>query len=149
MNNLRIKHVITAVIGVLILLTTAVGAIGFHTTQRAVDLLENLALRAANQQTAVASIELRMEMNRSHILQALQHNPENRFAALHNHPLSVHSQFITNNSEELRREIATLRASVVRPETRQAIEQWARVSNNFGMAPVSYTHLTLPTTPYV
>lgn|GEM_PF-4607810 len=73
-------------------------------------------------------------MNRSHILQALQHNPENRFAPLHNHPLSVHSQFIANNSEELRREIATLRASVVRPETRQAIEQWAGVSNNFGMA---------------
>jgi len=41
MNNLRIKHVITAVVGVLILLTIAVGAIGFHTTQRAVDLLEN------------------------------------------------------------------------------------------------------------
>ena len=134
MNNLRIKHVITSVVGVLILLTIAVGAIGFHTTQRAVDLLENLALRAANQQTAVASIELRMEMNRSHILQALQHNPENRFAALHNHPLSVHSQFIADNSEELRREIATLRASVVRPETRQAIERWAGVSNNFGMA---------------
>lgn len=33
MNNLRIKHVITAVVGVLILLTIAVGAIGFHTTQ--------------------------------------------------------------------------------------------------------------------
>ena len=134
MNNLRIKHLITAVVGVLILLTIAVGAIGFHTTQRTVDLLENLALRAANQQTAVASIELRMEMNRSHILQALQHNPENRFAALHNHPLSVHSQFIADNSDELRREIATLHASVVRPETRQEIEKWAGVSNNFGMA---------------
>ncbi|MGF6271711.1 hypothetical protein ABIB38_000053 [Massilia sp. UYP11] len=93
-------------------------------------MLENLALRPANQQTAVSSIELRMEMKHSRILQALQHNPENRFAALHGRPLSVHSQFMTNNGEALRKEIANVRDSVGYSDTRQVLGHWADQANH-------------------
>ena len=133
MNNLSIKHVIASVMGALIALTVVVGALGYYATQRSVELLENLALRSANQQTALASLELRMEMNRSHILQALQHNPENKYSALHNHPLSVHIQFIANNSAELRKERDALEATLLRAETRSAIEGWTNASENMGL----------------
>jgi len=60
MKNLSIKHVIASVVGALIVLTVAVGALGYHSTQRSVELLENLGLRSANQQVAIASLELRL-----------------------------------------------------------------------------------------
>lgn len=66
-NNQRIKHVTTAVVGVLTLLPPPLApSVSSHPA--AAYLLENLALRPANQQTVVASIELRMEMNHSRIL---------------------------------------------------------------------------------
>jgi len=133
MKNLSIKHVIACVVGALIVLTMIVGALGYRTTQRSVDLLENLALRSANQQTAVANLVLRIEMNRSHVLQALQHNPDSKYSVLHQHPLSVHSQFIATNSAELRKEYDALMATLVRAETRTAIERWVAASDNMAL----------------
>ncbi|WP_312516989.1 methyl-accepting chemotaxis protein [Massilia sp.] len=133
MKNLSIKHVIACVVGALIVLTLIVGALGYHTTQRSVELLENMALRSTAQQTGVANLMLRSEMNRSHILQALQHNPDSKYSVLHQHELSVHSQFIANNSAELRKEQEALTASIVRPQVREAITAWIAASDNMAV----------------
>jgi len=133
MKNFSIKYVIAAVIGLLILAVITVGALGYHATQRAVDLLENLALTTANQQIGMSDLKMRMETNRSHILQALQHNPENKHAALHNHPLTFHSDFIAKNSEEMRKEQQELQASLRFPETRDRFAAWMTASDNLGI----------------
>ena len=133
MKNISIKRLIAIVIGALILLTIVVGVLGYRSTQRSVDLLENMALRSANQQLAMSSLQLRMEMNRSHILQALQHNPENKHAALHNHPLSFHSDFIAGSFRKLREEHEALKNDLVREETRDRFEAWMNASDNLGM----------------
>ena len=133
MKNFSIKHLIAAVIGVLILAVITVGALGYHATQRSVDLLENLALKTANQQIGMSDLKMRMETNRSHILQALQHNPENKHASLHNHPLTFHSDFIAKNSEEMRKEQQELEASLRFPETRERFAAWMTASDNLGV----------------
>jgi len=133
MKNFSIKYVIAAVIGVLILAVITVGALGYHATQRSVDLLENLALKTANQQIGMSDLKMRMETNRSHILQALQHNPENKHASLHNHPLTFHSDFIAKNSEEMRKEQQELEASLRFPETRERFAAWMTASDNLGI----------------
>jgi methyl-accepting chemotaxis protein len=133
MKNFSIKYVIAAVIGLLILAVITVGALGYHATQRSVDLLENLALTTANQQIGMSDLKMRMETNRSHILQALQHNPENKHASLHNHPLTFHSDFIAKNSEEMRKEQQELQASLRFPETRERFAAWMTASDNLGI----------------
>jgi len=133
MKNLSIKYVIASVIAVLIIFILAVGSLGFYSTQRAVDLLENLALRSANQQVALSSLQLRMEMNRSHILQALQHNPENKHAALHNHPLSFHSDFIARNSDELGKEGVAVQSSLKFVETQKLYQAWMDASDDLAV----------------
>ena len=133
MKNFSIKHLIAAVIGVLILAVITVGALGYHATQRSVDLLENLALTTANQQIGMSDLKMRMETNRSHILQALQHNPDNKHASLHNHPLTFHSDFIAKNSEEMRKEQQELQASLRFPETRERFAAWMTASDNLGV----------------
>ncbi len=133
MKNLSIKLIITCVIGTLIAFMIVVGALGYRSTQHAVDLLENVALHAANQQLGMSRLQLKMEQNRSHILQALQHNPENKHAALHAHPLSFHSSFIANNNAELRKELDTMRASIQRPAVREQFEQWMTASDGLAV----------------
>ncbi|MEW7850353.1 methyl-accepting chemotaxis protein [Massilia aurea] len=133
MKNFSIKYLIAGVIGLLILSIITVGALGYRATQRSVDLLENLALNTANQQIGMSDLKMRMETNRSHILQALQHNPENKHAALHNHPLSFHTEFIAKNSEELRKEHQTLQASLRFAETRERFDAWMDASDNLAV----------------
>ncbi|OON59129.1 methyl-accepting chemotaxis protein [Massilia sp. KIM] len=133
MKHLRIKHVIASVLGALIALTLVVGGIGYYATQQSVELLQNLALRGAHQQLALSKLVYRMEANRSQILQALQHNPESRFAALHDHPLSNHMRQIERNSAELKQEHDELLASMRLPETREALGRWRQASQDFGV----------------
>jgi methyl-accepting chemotaxis protein len=133
MKNLSIKYVIASVIVLLIIFILTVGTLGYYSTQRAVDMLENLALRTANQQIGMARLQMGAEMNRSHILQALQHNPENKHAALHNHPLSFHSDFIAKNSEELRKERDVVQASLKFAETQERFRTWMDASDNLGI----------------
>jgi len=137
MKNLSIKRLIEIVIGALILLTIIVGVLGYRSTQRSVELLEDKALRSSIQQLGMSGLQLRMEMNRSHILQALQHNPENKHAALHNHPLSFHSDFIASNSHELIKEHDAMQAGLRRAETREKFQAWTTSSDEMGLKVIS------------
>ncbi|GAB3372372.1 methyl-accepting chemotaxis protein [Massilia agri] len=133
MKNFRIKHIITSVTSALIVVTVAVGGLGYYATQQSVDLLENLALRGAKQQTELATIAYRMETNRSQLLQALQHNPESKYAVMHDHPLANHFNSINANTEALKKEYDTLLASLQRPETKEALARWESASEGFGI----------------
>jgi len=133
MKNFRIKHVITSVTGALIVVTMAVGGLGYYSTQRSVDLLENTALHAAKQQLMLANMVHRMESNRSQVLQALQHNPESKYAVMHDHPLANHFNNITSNTAELEKERDALTASLRRPDIKEAVAHWQDVSAGFGV----------------
>jgi methyl-accepting chemotaxis protein len=133
MKNFSIKSIILCVIGLLIAFIVVVGTLGYRATGRAVDLLENTALFSANQQLEMARLQLRMEQNRSHILQALQHNPENKHAALHSHPLSFHSDFIAKNSAQMNKDLDLLKAGIRRPATREQVDQWMSASDTLAM----------------
>jgi methyl-accepting chemotaxis protein len=133
MKNFRIKHLIMSVTSALIVVTVAVGGLGYYSTQQSVDLLENLALRAAKQQTALANIAYRMETNRSQLLQALQHNPESKYAVMHDHPLANHFNNINANTAELKKAHEALLASLLRIETKEALARWEDASDGFGI----------------
>ncbi|WP_288381799.1 methyl-accepting chemotaxis protein [uncultured Massilia sp.] len=133
MKNIRIKHLITLVTGALILVTVAVGGLGYFSARQSVDLLENVALRSSSQQTALATIAYRMETNRSQLLQALQHNPESKYAVMHDHPLANHFNNILANTAELRKAHGALVASLRRPEIKDALGRWESASAGFGI----------------
>jgi methyl-accepting chemotaxis protein len=137
MKNFGIKHIITSVTSLLIVVTVAVGGLGFYSTRQAVDLLENLALRASQQQTALASIAYRMEINRSQLLQALQRNAENNDSGLDDQPLTRYFKAIQINSAALKKEHAALVDSLLRAETREALARWESASGGFGIETIA------------
>ena len=134
MKNFSIKNLIVSVIGLLVLVTMAVGALGYHAAQRSVDLLEQTSLKAAQQQLMIASLVFRMESNRSQILQALQHNPASKYAVMHDHPLNNHFKNIADNTKKLQQEREALLQSLFRQTTKDAVNHWLHESRNLGQA---------------
>jgi methyl-accepting chemotaxis protein len=137
MRNTSIKRLITLVIGLLIAITVAVGAVGFYGTKHAVSLLEGVALRDARQQVMIGDIMLRMEINRSQIFQALQHNPASEYAKMHDHPLSVHYAAIAENTQLLRRRWDEFVASLQTPQAKALVKEWYDSSDGLALDKVS------------
>jgi methyl-accepting chemotaxis protein len=132
MKNLSIKNVIRCVVAALVVIMLVIGGLGYYATQHSVELLEDSVLRASKQQQAISSLIFRMESNRSQVLQALQHNPESKYAVMHDHPLSNHFKTIGDNTAELQVERAALLGSLRRAEVKQAVAQWMDASDDLG-----------------
>ncbi|TQK05620.1 methyl-accepting chemotaxis protein [Herbaspirillum sp. SJZ107] len=125
-----------SVVALLIGIILAVGALGYHSTQSAVELLEGVALRDARQQGMISNIMLRMETNRSQLLQALQHNPATDYAKLHDHPLTVHFKQIADNTAALEKARDDFDASLRTPAAKAIVHKWYAQSSDLGIADV-------------
>jgi len=137
MRHFRIKYVIASVVALLIGMILIVGALGYTTTRHTVATLEGASLRDARQQSMASNLMLRMETNRSQLLQALQHNPETEYATLHDHPLSVHFRLIVDNTRALERARDAFDASLRMPETKALVRKWYEASGGLGVGIVS------------
>jgi methyl-accepting chemotaxis protein len=137
MRHLSIKYVIMAVIGLLIAAILAIGALGYYTTGQAVSSLESAVVRDAHQQAVISNLMLRMETNRSQLLQALQHNPDASYAKMHDHPLSVHFKQIDANTQALQQARDAFNASLRTPQTKALVKEWYARSHDLGIAQVT------------
>jgi methyl-accepting chemotaxis protein len=137
MRHLSIKTLIASVFSLLVIVILAVGALGYLTTQHAVGLLEGVSLRDARQQAMIANLTLRMETNRSQLLQALQHNPATDYAKMHDHPLSVHFKLIADNTRALEQAREEFDASLRTPQAKELVRDWYDQSAGLGIAYVS------------
>ncbi len=133
MKHFSIKHVITCTVAVLCGVTLAVGALGYYATQRAIGLLEGVSLRDAHQQDLIGNLMLRMETNRSQLLQALQHNPATDYAKMHDHPLDVHYKNIADNSRALEKVRAEFDALLDTQEKKELVRKWYELSSGLGV----------------
>ena len=122
-----------SVVALLIGIILAVGALGYYNTQSAVSLLETAALRDTRQQNMITGIMLRMETNRSQLLQALQHNPDTDYAKLHDHPLAVHFKQIADNTVALEKARDQFDASLRTPAAKALVHTWYTQSSDLGI----------------
>jgi methyl-accepting chemotaxis protein len=136
-RNVSIKNVIIFVITLLIALTALVGSLGIYATKHSVSLLEHGSLRDAQQQTLIAQIMLNMEVNRSQVLQALQHTPGTEYAKLHDHPVTNHFAAIADTTSALKKNWEEAAAALQVGETRALADDWYAKSNGLGIESVT------------
>ena len=136
MKSMSVKRVIVAAISLLIVIMAGLGALGMHMTSNVVSLLEGVSLRDARQQAMIGNIMLRMEINRSQVLQALQHTSGTEYAKMHDHPATVHLDAITDNTTELRKAWDEFFASLQTAEAKALVREWFDKSEGLGMASV-------------
>lgn len=80
------------------------GVIGLQGIAGTSERLRKVAERDIKHTGTVQAIRFRMEINRSQVLQALQHNPAMEWHKLHDHQLAVHQKTIADTSADIVRE---------------------------------------------
>jgi len=134
--NIRIRTLIIAVLGLLMAAVVAIGGLGLYGSWRTREAFREVALRDRETETAFTRIRLLMELNRSQVLQALQHNPEFGWSKLHDHPLDVHWTAVDKASQDIEALWKTYYAGVASAEEKELADAWYAKSGGLGIASV-------------
>ncbi len=134
LNNLKIRTLVVAALSLLVAMMLVIGVMGLYGAQRSVGLIRDVIL--ADQKSAYdqKSIRLDMELARSQILQALQHNPTLSWSQLHDHALTVHFSQIDALANATTEKWTRYSASITNGEEKRLAEEWFAKSDNLGVA---------------
>jgi methyl-accepting chemotaxis protein len=105
-ENLPIKLRLSILVAVLLLVGALVGLLGLSGMRNADHAIDSLYHKDMAHMHGLAVILDRAEDSRSQILLALQHDPDSPFAAMHDHPISMHIQKIDENIKTIDEEWA-------------------------------------------
>ena len=137
LKNAKIKTLLVSALVFFIGSLLLIGALGGNGLRQTRNLLDNSTKNDAKASIRlVERIRYKMEINRSQILQALQHNPGMEWYKLHDHPLTVHFKVITDTSAEINKMLATYREMADTPEERALLNSWISKSGNLGLTGV-------------
>ena len=132
LSTFKIKTLIGLTLGFLITMLLLVGALGIYSANHNATMLQDTSLKDVKVGASVEKIRFKMEVNRSQILQALQHNPTMEWSKLHDHPLTAHFKIINETSNDIKQLWADYMASITSPEERTLAEDWYAKSGNLG-----------------
>jgi methyl-accepting chemotaxis protein len=135
-NNINIKTLIVGVIGLVTALMFVVGAVGIYNANYAVGVVRDVSLADQKNTTSQNAIRLEMELNRSQILQALQHNPVLAWSQLHDHALTVHFDQIAAISGRAKKHWEEYLAGIRSPEEKRLAQEWFDKSAGLGIEDV-------------
>ncbi|NHZ94677.1 methyl-accepting chemotaxis protein [Massilia sp. CCM 8734] len=138
-DNISIKSLVTGVLGFLIALLVAVGAMGIYSAAHSVALIRDVTLEDYKNSSVQAASRLEMELNRSQILQALQHNPILPSSQLHDHALTVHFDQIEAIAERASKRWKEYMAAIKSPEEKRLAEEWFAKSDGLGLEHIRNT----------
>ncbi|NHZ32590.1 methyl-accepting chemotaxis protein [Massilia rubra] len=138
-DNISIKSLVTGVLGFLIALLVAVGAMGIFGASHSVSLIRDVTLEDYKNSSVQAASRLEMELNRSQILQALQHNPVLPSSQLHDHALTVHFDQIEAIAERATKRWKEYMAAIKSPEEKRLAEEWFAKSEGLGLEHIRST----------
>ncbi|HEX8611107.1 MAG TPA: methyl-accepting chemotaxis protein [Telluria sp.] len=134
--NLKIRTLVIGVLGFLITLMVTIGAMGIYSGRHAVSLVRDVTVEDERNTTVQTAIRLEMELNRSQILQALQHNPVLSWSQLHDHPLTVHFDQIEAIAGRTAKRWEEYIAAIKTPEEKRLADEWYAKSDALGIGNV-------------
>ena len=134
LNNMKIKTLVVTALSLLVAMMLVIGVMGLYGADRSVGLIRHVIL--ADQKSAYdqKSIRLDMELARSQILQALQHNPTLSWSQLHDHPLTVHFTQIDALANATNEKWTKYSGSIGNAAEKRLADEWFAKSDNLGVA---------------
>jgi methyl-accepting chemotaxis protein len=100
-SNQKEKSKMLTVFGVLITALLANSFIGHYALVQVESKMEDIASRRMELNRDIQTLQYLMADNRSQIMLSLQHDPNGRFAHLHDHPLAKHTDAISENRAKI------------------------------------------------
>ncbi|TFW30538.1 methyl-accepting chemotaxis protein [Massilia horti] len=132
LKNLNVKTLILLSLGFLVVVLASVGALGLFSVHRTAVALQTTSMEDMRDGTMVERIRFKMEVNRSQILQALQHNPGMEWHKHHDHPLDVHFDTIGATTAEIEKLWGEYLAGITRPDEHKLAQDWFASSGSLG-----------------
>jgi aerotaxis receptor len=112
-------------------LIAAVGLIGLHGMSESNGQLDRLYKEMLTPSNLASKIMFLLADNRSQIMLALQHDPANPSARLHEHPLSMHIDNTLKNREEINRLLDQLKTVPLSERSSALLEQFGKTRERF------------------
>jgi diguanylate cyclase (GGDEF)-like protein/hemerythrin-like metal-binding protein len=106
----------------MILVGGGVGLVGITMANNA---LEKTYKDSLDPTKMISRIMLLMDDNRANIMMGLQHNPQNPFSKMHDHPLSVHTDAIIRNRDEITAIVAEYKKRNLTAEEQKLADKYA------------------------
>jgi methyl-accepting chemotaxis protein len=101
MKNMNIGSRLIVLVAVMLAVIAIVGFFGLNTAGKSNASLDSSYNDRLIPSSAISKVMLLMNDNRSQVMLALQHDPNNPLSKLHNHPLTVHTDTILKNRDEI------------------------------------------------
>ncbi len=131
-RNIKIKTLIILALGFLIGLMLLIGSLGIYSVKDTASQLRDISLKDVKASASVEKIRFKMEVNRSQILQALQHNPIMDWSKLHDHEIAVHFKIISETTDDIQRLWTEYVDAIESPEERRLADDWYATSGRLG-----------------
>jgi methyl-accepting chemotaxis protein len=135
-GEISIKARLMLVLGLCIVFLVAVGGAGLYSAQHNVRLLKEMTLKDKDTEAAIQNIRYRMEINRSEVFRAIQHDPKFAIAQLHDHPLGKHTASMEENNKSFKGAFDVYQAGIVDPEEKKLVEAWVASTDGLGIGAV-------------
>ncbi|HVK93728.1 MAG TPA: methyl-accepting chemotaxis protein [Noviherbaspirillum sp.] len=132
-KNIKIKTLIISVLGFLIALLVFIGSLGIYSVSSTAEQLRDISLKDVKAIAAVEKIRFKMEVNRSQILQTLQHNPVMDWSKLHDHEIAIHYKIIASTASEINQVWDQYVSNIESPEERRLADDWYAKSGKLGV----------------
>jgi methyl-accepting chemotaxis protein len=132
-NNINIKTLVIGVLGFLIALMVVIGALGIYSANYSVGVVRDVTLADQKNTSTQNAIRLEMEMNRSQILQLLQHNPVLSWSQLHDHAMTVHYDQIEAISGRATKAWEEYIGAIRSPDEKRLAQDWYAKSDGLGI----------------
>jgi len=101
LNNTKIGVRLVLLVSVLLVMLVLIGVIGLRAMGKSNAALQSSYQNRLEPTGTIGKVMLLMNDNRSQVMLALQHNPDNPLSKMHDHPLTMHTDAIMKNRDKI------------------------------------------------
>jgi len=133
-NNMKVGSRLMLLVGILAIFLVVVGALGLRGMAIAIGGLKTVYEDRTVSLVDLGEINKLFRTNVTEIFRAMQHNPGNELAQLHDHPIGVHLGAIDGNIAKLDARWAKYMATYLTPEEKNLAEDFEKKHKEFDTA---------------
>ncbi len=125
MNNISVRAKLSLIMGFMIVMMLGGGAIGLGGIVLTNTALEDTYKNRLEPTKMIGRIMLLMNDNRAQVMLALQHQPGSPFVDMHDHPVSMHTDAIIKNRDEITAIVEEYKTRTLTPEEQTLAGKYA------------------------
>ena len=129
--QLSIKSRLMALTGCLALIVVAVAFLGLVGIRSTNEALESTYRKGLEPVEMIGQVTKLMNDNRAQVMLALQHRPGGSYASMHDHGVTMHTDTIVRNREQISALVADLQARDLGPEVKRLLDRYVETRDVF------------------